>query len=384
MDINPTFFQDIKQYVGFSTDESAVLASLREMLEPHFPRIAEHFYACILGHPRAHAAITGGRAQVERLKTTLVDWMRSGLAGPHDEEFYAKRARIGRRHVQINLPQQYMVTAMDVMRLDYRGVLEANLKHDIDQFITACNALDRLFDLELAIMFQTYQADSEDKLRRQERLATIGQLAASIGHDLRNPLGVIESSLFIMRRKIEGDEKLTRHLDKIAKQVQICDRIVTDLLDLARNNPPKLASVVLRDAFLEALDQIKRPEDVSVSIEAPPDLSVEADPGLLQQALVNLIMNAIRALQGRGGEVRLRGEQEGETVVISVQDDGPGFDPDILPVAFEPLVSNRAKGIGLGLALVRSVVERHSGEARASNPPSGGARVDLMLPAKAP
>lgn len=384
MDAIPTFFEDIKQYVGFTDEDADLLKSLEPLLEPHFGAMSEHFYACILAHPRAHAAISGGDAQVVRLKKTLVSWMKSGLRGPHDEAFYERRARIGRRHVQINLPQQYMVTAIDVMRLDYRAVLETKLRDDLDEFIAACNALDRLFDLELAIMFQTYQADSEDRMRRQERLATIGQLAASIGHDLRNPLGVIESSLFILRRKAIEDPKMDRHLDKIAKQVQICDRIVTDLLDLARNNPPKWAPIELREAFLEALDQVSRPENVTVSIEVPAELTVEADPGLLQQAMVNLITNAVRAIDKRGGNVLLEGRPEGDQVIISVQDDGPGFDPDVLPIAFEPLVSTRAKGIGLGLALVKSVVERHRGQARASNHPSGGARVELMFPAKAP
>jgi signal transduction histidine kinase len=379
----PTFFEDIKQYVGFSEDDVTMLRSLEPLLSPHFEAMAEHFYACIMAHPRAHAAITGGDEQVERLKKTLVAWMKSGLLGPHDEAFYERRSRIGRVHVQINLPQQYMVTAMDVMRIDYRAVLEEKLRDDVDHMLAACNSLDRLFDLELAVMFQTYQADNEDKFRRQERLATIGQLAASIGHDLRNPLGVIESSLFILRRRGGEDPKTTRHLDKIAKQVQICDRIVTDLLDLARNNPPKWSPLDLRDAYLEALDQIQRPENVEIKLDVPEALTVEADPGLLQQALVNLITNAVGALHNQGGTVTLGGKLEGEQVVITVADDGPGFDPNVLPIAFEPLVSTRAKGVGLGLALVKSVVERHRGHAKASNHPSGGARVELMIPAKA-
>src|SRR5690606_34526861 len=153
---DPTFFADIKQYIGFDERDSAVLRTLEPYLEGHFVRIAEHFYERILAHPRAHAAITGGTEQVERLKKTLVDWMASGLRGPHDEVFYERRARIGRIHVQIGLPQQYMVTAMNVMRIDYRDVLRVAVS-DCDALIDACSAVDRLFDLELAVMFQTYQ-----------------------------------------------------------------------------------------------------------------------------------------------------------------------------------------------------------------------------------
>lgn len=380
MDALPTFFDDIKQYVQFTPEDSALLRSLEPILGPHFAEISEHFYACILAHPRAHAAITGGQAQVERLKQTLAEWMLTGLRGPHDEAFYERRARIGRVHVRIALPQQYMVTAMDVMRLDYRRVLEPALRDDLPRFIAASNSLDRLFDLELAIMFQTYQEDSEERLRRRERLATIGQLAASIGHDLRNPLGVIESSLFILRRRAGDDERAVKHLDKISKQVQLCDRIVTDLLDMARNNPPKLAPVDVESAMREVVEEVPCPEHVQIRIEVEPQLRVQADPGLLQQALTNLVNNAVRALDKRPGRVELRAANEGEHVRLSVLDEGPGFDPEVLPTAFEPLVSTRAKGIGLGLALVKSVVERHGGTVTAGNRPEGGAQVDILLP----
>lgn len=378
-----TFFEDIKAYVGFEARDAEMLRSIHDVVGPHFDWIAEHFYDRILAHPRAHAAITGGQAQVERLKGSLRAWMDLGLQGPHDEPFYQRRARIGRIHVQIGLPQQYMVTAINVMRLDYRKVLEDALKDDWPRFSQASRSVDKLFDLELAIMLQTYRIDSEERLRRRERLATIGQLAASIGHDLRNPLGVIESSLFIMRRRIKEDERATRHLEKIAKQVQTCDRIVTDLLDMARNNPPKRVHIDIEAAFQEALSAAHVPSEVKVSIEIDPGFELDADPGLLQQALVNLITNALRALPPNSGSLALRADVgEGDVVVISVSDDGPGFDAGVLPQAFEPLVSTRSKGVGLGLALVKSVAERHGGEALADNLSEGGARVRMLLPRK--
>lgn len=376
---DPTFFADIKQYIGFDERDSAVLRTLEPYLEGHFVRIAEHFYERILAHPRAHAAITGGTEQVERLKKTLVDWMASGLRGPHDEVFYERRARIGRIHVQIGLPQQYMVTAMNVMRIDYRDVLRVAVS-DCDALIDACSAVDRLFDLELAVMFQTYQTDSAERLRRRERLATIGQLAASIGHDLRNPLGVIESSLFILRRRPQADERTTKHLDKIAKQVQTCDRIVNDLLDMARNNPPRLENVALRELALEAAEQANAPHAIDLRIDIPDDLHAVVDRGLLQQALINLVSNAVRALQPNGGRIGVEARETEHAIEFSVVDDGPGFDLDVLPLAFEPLVTTRAKGIGLGLALVKSIVERHGGHVRAYNPDVGGARIDISLP----
>lgn len=379
MDAPLSFLDDIKRYVAFTDGDSERLLGLFDVLSPHFDPIAEHFYQCILAHPNAHAAITGGDEQVERLKRTLVSWMHSGLKGPHDEDFFERRAKIGQVHVRIGLPQQYMVTAMNVMRIDYRNVLEQS-RNDLHEFAADCAAVDRLFDIELAIMFQTYQADSEDRMRRRERLATIGQLAASIGHDLRNPLGVIESSLFIMRRKNDANEVLLRHVDKIAKQVRTCERIVTDLLDMAKNNPPRLKMVDIREVIEQCLEQVNCPRTIEIHIDAPP-IQFVLDPGLIGQALVNLLTNSIRAIgSATPGQISIIARTTAEELKLTVEDTGPGFEPAILPLAFEPLVTTRATGIGLGLALVKSIVERHQGQVRGQNRNEGGASVDMVLP----
>ncbi len=379
----PTFFDDIKAYVGFGDEDAALLRDLEPILRPHFEAISESFYARILQHPKAHAAITGGQAQVERLKRTLAQWMLTGLRGPHDEAFFELRSRIGRVHVRIGLPQQYMVTAMNVMRTDYRRVLQTHYD-DVPALIEACNALDRLFDLELAIMLETYKSDSEERLRRRERLATVGQLAASIGHDLRNPLGVIESSLFILRKRVKDDPGATKHVEKIFRQARTCEEIVTALLDMARSSPPKVQSIDFSALFREIREGV--PLDPGIELECTVDdgVTLEADPGLLRQTIVNLVGNAARALPG-GGRISVSVKFGGrDDVAITVVDDGPGFAPDILSTAFEPLVSGRAKGIGLGLALVKSVAERHGGRATAHNREGGGAEVRVVLPRGGP
>lgn len=371
---------DVRRYVGFGDDDAARLVALHPVLAPHFTRIAEHFYACILAHPRAHTAITGGDAQVERLKQSLVLWMDSGLIGPHDEAFYERRARIGRRHVEIGLPQQYMVTAIGVMRQDYHAVVSDVPHSDAGERTANLRAIDRLLDVELAIMLQTYRIDSDDQIRRSERLATIGLVAATIGHDLRNPLGVIESSCYILRR-IVNDERGTRHIQKISAQVHNCNRIVTALLELARSRPPRFAPVDLRVLFNASMAMLSIPENVVVEIDVEEGTTVEADGGLLEQVVINLVTNSLTALRGRGGRIVARAQAHDELFcALSVVDDGPGFDPELLPRVFEPLVTTRASGVGLGLALVKSVADRHRGTASAENRSSGGALVRVLLP----
>lgn len=377
----PTFLPDIKAYLGFDERDVEVLASLVPILAPHFAEISEHFYACILDHPGAHASITGGQEQVDRLKKTLVAWMESGLQGPHDQAFYERRARIGRRHVAIGLPQQYMVTAVGVMRQDYRRVISRALAGDIKAHARAMQSVDRLLDIELAIMLQTYRIDSEDRLRRGERLVTIGMIAAGIGHDLRNPLGVIESSVYLLRRQVE-DERGRRHLDKINNQVRRCNRIVTALLELARSRPPTFVDIDAREMLRSAMTSVPLPEGVTVDALAEDDVVLRGDATLLEQVVVNLVTNSVEALRSRsGGHITVRIERfDAGHNAITVADDGPGFDADLLPQVFEPLVTSRASGVGLGLALVRNVADRHYGAAQAENRPGGGAVVRLLLP----
>lgn len=371
---------DVRRYIGFSDADAERLQQLVPLFAPHFVEVAEHFYSCILAHPHAHTAITGGDAQVERLKNSLVAWMDSGLRGPHDAAFYELRARIGRRHVAISLPQQYMVTAISVMRQDYHALLEQGLADSPADLHASMQAVDRLLDVELAIMLHTYRIDSDDHLRRGERLATIGMVAATIGHDLRNPLGVIESSAYLLRRSIQ-DERGQRHLEKIHNQVHRCNRIVTSLLELARARPPKFTLVDPSVLFSTSLTTLTIPPGVRVSIEVDDGIAFEADSSLLEQVVINLVLNSIGALSGRPGQIIARATRHDERfLALSVRDDGPGFDPEILTQVFEPLVTTRASGVGLGLALVKSVVDRHRGIATAENAPEGGAIVRILLP----
>jgi len=394
-ELSPDLYDQLKDYVQFTQEDAARLRTLLPVVRPHFAAIADHFYERVLTFPDAMAVFTEGSAQVERLKKTMVRWLETGLSGPHDHAYFRSRSKIGQVHVLIGLPQHYMFTAMNVMRVDLqKRVLD--LAHDstmtLGEARSTMDAIDRLLDIELAIMLHTYREDSEKRMRDKERLATIGQLAASIGHDLRNPLGVIESSLFIIRRRIGEDDKLSRHLGRISDQVAVCNRIVTDLLEMARNRPPRLKLERLRALTEQAQSSLTVPPGVEIVLDIPAELEFPADAGLMSQALMNLMSNAVLAITSLGdgcGTVTVSGRRiheagTPERVEIAVSDTGPGFEPRILNRVFEPLFSTRAKGTGLGLALVKSVAERHGGLVRAANAPDGGAVVRLTMPASLP
>ena len=168
------------------------------------------------------------------------------------------------------------------------------------------------------------------------------------------------------------------------EQLGVCSSIISDLLEVARESTPRCDPIDLTAVVSEVVGTLTVPASVRVELAVEEGLHLLGDHGLLRQALVNLVGNSIIALRKRGGVVCIVAHVEGDETVLEVSDDGPGFPPDILHEVFEPLVTTRPKGTGLGLALVESVARRHGGMATAGNRPEGGAQVSLRLPRSGP
>src|SRR5512142_890339 len=207
-------FEELKRYVSWTGEGEAALRSLHPHAAPHFARIAEVFYARILTHEGAKQALIGGESRVGQLKITLIAWMDRLLTGPWDEEYFQLRCRIGRVHVRIALPQHYMFGAMNLVRRELNEIIDSEHRDDAEALRRARVGVGKILDLELAIMLHTYREDLIAQQARTERLATFGQLIGSIGHELRNPLGVIESSLYILQGRTHGDERAQKHIDR--------------------------------------------------------------------------------------------------------------------------------------------------------------------------
>jgi len=271
--------EEIKRYVGFDGADGERLRAMGPRVAPHAEAVSGEFYARIVAHPGASRSITGGDAQVFALRHTLTGWIRELFEGPWDLAWYERRARIGRRHVEIDLPQQYMFTAMNTIR----GALTRIISHSAESHEDACLdvlALDRLLDIELAVMLHTYREDSLARLQRTERLATVGQFAASIAHELRNPLGVIESSAFLVRKRLaDVPPAVARHLEKIDAQVRLSNRIIVSVLDLVRDRSAAPRDVQAADLVASALETIPRPSAPPVERYDEGLPEVRVDPG---------------------------------------------------------------------------------------------------------
>jgi len=374
-----SLLDELKRYVGFCPADETALRELCAAATPHFPEIAGVFYERILAHAEARRALTGGESRVGQLRVTLVRWMGEALGGPWDEAWWESHCRIGRVHVRIDLPQHYMFGAMNLIRTELGKVIARTWSGDAPRRERIQLALGKVLDLELAIMLHTYREDLASRVSRSERLATFGQLIGSIGHDLRNPLGVIESSLFILRGRLGEDDRVRKHIDRIGEQVRRSNEIISGLLDMVNDRPLPRERVRLTALLNEAADSVPRPAEVALTVVGVEGLDVVGDASQLRQALVNLILNAVEAASP-AGEVRVLARREGTAAAIDVEDTGPGVAEAVRGRVFEPLITTKEHGSGLGLALVKRVAERHGGSVGHEPCSGGGARFTLRLP----
>ena len=373
------FFHELQDYVGFGHADQVILRALHPGLAPDFPEISELFYARILEYPPARAVLERGESSVGRLKHTLVAWMDGLFQGPWDETYLERRARIGRVHVRIGLPQHYMFGAMNVLRRELTARIADLVPPSSPEFHVAQNALSRMLDLELAIMLQTYREDLEAQKARTERLSTFGQVVASIGHELRNPLGVAESSVFLLEKRVGADPNARKHLQRIGEQIAVANGIVGALLDLVRDRPMNPLPLALSEVVETAVNRVPRPEGITVEVRPLDGLRVLGDAAQLRQVFLNLVQNAVEAC-GEAGRVTVEGRSAEGKVEVAVEDTGHGLDPTVKTRLFEPLITTKSKGVGLGLALVRRIAERHGGTIVHVAPPGRGARFVLTLP----
>lgn len=367
-------FAQMKRHVGFGPDAERTVHELAPAVRPGFPAIVEAFYRSLESEPSAQRILRGDGAVVARLHTTLLGWLNQLVTGPWDEAYFEWRARIGRRHVAIRMPQHLNITAMSVLR----GQLSRACHERAQDPETAARwsmVVGTLLDLELAIMLHTYAEEHDAQLRRHERLATFGQLTSTIGHELRNPLGVIESSIYLLRRKLGDDPAALRHADKIHAQVVRSNRIITSMLDIVRDRAPNRLRVAPQLLAERAAAHVLEDLGIAVELHIHADLPrVLCDPAQIQQVLWNLLLNAVEA-SGRGGAVCLCVVRRGDEVELVVEDGGPGVDPSVRERVFEPLVTSKDTGVGLGLALCRKIMDAHGGrvELRAAQVLSGAA-----------
>ncbi len=250
-------------------------------------------------------------------------------------------------------------------------------------------AQEKLFHQRLG---EAQRVQSElDKIRerlvKQTRLAAIGQIGASIAHELRNPLGAVRNAIYFIRRYAappEAGDGLEEHLAIIDEEIAAADRIISDLAEMTRWRPPIKQMTNLGKLIRHAFERADLPDTIHWSADLDPEpFMLEVDAGQLLQVVSNLISNAVQALQDAEGEIRIEARRVAHHCEMLFHDSGPGVATGDRDRLFEPLFTTKAKGSGLGLTICQDIISRHGGSIELVKSEGTGCGFRLCLPMSA-
>ena len=377
-------YHELQRYVGWTADDADRLRAVRPLVEPAFGQIVDDFYEQIDRNDATRAIIRGGQEQIVRLKVTLRGWLEQLFSGTYDADFVESRYRVGRRHVEIGLEQIYAGAALARIRSQLHGWLAGCWPGDRESLCATLQSLDKLLDLDLAIIEYAYHAEFCARQQRMERLAALGQVAGGIAHELRNPLNAVRMSVYyLLNAPDPTPQKAAEHLARIDRQIDLASSVVTALTEFSQLPLPKLRSVDVARCVRSVLETTPLPASIEVVLDGLDAVPCAlGDEKQLQIVLGNLIRNARDAMPD-GGCVQITARETEAGLELAVIDTGIGIPPGDLHRVMEPLYSTKAYGIGLGLAISRSILERHGGSLSVQSRQGQGTRFTLRL-SKAP
>lgn len=227
-------------------------------------------------------------------------------------------------------------------------------------------------------------ANKNRQLERRKRLAALGEMAAGLAHEIRNPLGGIQLYANLLRKDLPDQPEQLKIIDKIITGVRSLDALVTDVLAMTHTVEPKFAPLDLIQVVGTAVELVQpqlAEKSSQISIHSPATLQMIGDANMLQRALLNLIRNAVDAA-GIGGQVLIDINRKLKNIVLQIADTGPGIEPEIADQIFNPFFTTKDTGTGLGLSIVHRIVEAHDGTIKVANGLSGGAVFTIKFPFK--
>ena len=228
--------------------------------------------------------------------------------------------------------------------------------------------------------------EAQERLVRTERLAAIGELSRGVAHELRNPLGAIKNATYYIKKRLLGSDLLKdeprvgEFLEIMDEEIETSDQVITDLMDFSRVNPPKLSHTKLEVVVDSALSRLEVKGDVKVVVEIDsslPEVAVDAEQ--LRRAFGNLIKNADEAMPD-GGTLTITANTVNGFVELKFHDTGQGISAADLPKVLYPLFTTKPKGVGLGLAIINSIIEKHQGSIEVNSKQGEGTTFTIKLP----
>lgn len=393
-DMNGLGYAEMKRLVDLAADDAVLLRSMASEVEPLIPAVVQRFYEQLLDHPDARTVFTEGESQIERLKGLIARWLLNLFCGRYDDAYFEQQLAIGVAHVRVGLAQQYMVLGIELLRQELEIQFRRTNVAEIDRKL---RALDKVLTLNLAVMLESYKERYSDRIRRSERsaleeqltraehLAEIGKLAASLAHEIKNPLAGISGAIQVMRDGMTPSDPHHGIVTEILAQINRLDATVKDLLIYARPTKPRRKRVSLHTVVTRVMTLLRQEpafQRVSLAYDAPPaDVSVDADEAHVEQLLMNLVINAAHASSdGQTVRIEVSGDSRDGQARLTVTDKGVGMPKHIRDQAFEPFFTTKAKGTGLGLAICQSLATANEGTIELQSEVGEGTRVVVSLP----
>jgi signal transduction histidine kinase len=241
---------------------------------------------------------------------------------------------------------------------------------------------------QTVVALQAELGEKNRQLERKNRLAALGEMAAGMAHEIRNPLGGIQLYASILAKDVADRPQSLTVVQKISGGVKRLDALVGQVLQFTREMSANVSLMDLPEVLDQAAELASpalRERDVRFVLDGPRPMHVTADPLLLGQAALNLLLNAAEAMDGGcGGTISVRfsappADSEAKQFHLVVRDSGPGIPPQVMDRIFNPFFTTKETGTGLGLAIVHRVVEAHDGTILVTNPEGGGARFEIRV-----
>ncbi len=226
---------------------------------------------------------------------------------------------------------------------------------------------------------------AQKELVKSERMATLGKLTATVSHELRNPLGTIKSSVYYVQKRLENrDKKIVRAIERAERSIDRCDLIIGELLNYSRMRDLILEPTQIDDFMNEVLEEIEPPTGILIKKEFGSNEIIKMDRERFIQCVVNILTNAYQSIQEKGddepGYVTIVSRKGNEHLIVEISDNGKGFDMADKDKIFEPLYSTKTFGVGLGVPIIKQIIEQHGWHMDITGAPQKGATVSITIP----
>jgi signal transduction histidine kinase len=388
-------YYELRTYVKWDDQDIPLVQMAHELIAPEIPALIDDFYEEIQRHPATLSVLVGGQAQIERLKSTLSQWIHDLFFGTYDDAFVAARWRVGRRHVEIGLDQHFATAALARLRLGLCEKLKQKWVGDSQRLLRTLIALQRLIDLDIAIIQLAYQQhflrrvaeESQRQLQQSERLASIGQMVTGLAHESRNMLQRSHACLETLILDIEDRPDALKQARRIQAALDQLHLLYEEVRNFAAPILLDREEIDLRRVIVTAWQHLEsyrhhRAMEFQIDWDSADACRIAADPRRIDQVITNILQNSLDACVDRPDPkivCRLSRLESPARCQITIEDNGMGFDGDAGRV-FEPFYTTKPKGTGLGMAISKRIIDAHQGSIRIERGGSSGARVTIEIP----